>query len=64
MTREYRVYVALDKPERGGDDYLVSHSAYLYLMDPSGKFASVIQGNEDGDAIVAWLREKMARSIW
>ena len=64
VTREYRVYVALDKSERGGDDYLVSHSAYLYLMDPSGKFASVIQGNEDGDAIVAWLREKMARSIW
>ncbi len=64
VTREYRVYVALDKSERGGDDYLVSHSAYLYLMDPSGKFVSVIQGNEDGDAIVAWLREKMARSIW
>lgn len=64
VTREYRVYVALDKSERGGDDYLVSHSAYLYLMDPSGKFVSVIQGNEDGDAIAAWLREKMARSIW
>ncbi len=64
VTREYRVYVALDKSERGGDDYLVSHSAYLYLMDPSGKFVGVIQGNEDGDAIAAWLREKMARSIW
>ncbi|MGH6714451.1 MAG: SCO family protein [Bradyrhizobium sp.] len=64
VTKNYRVYVALDKSEKGGEDYLVSHSAYLYLMDTRGKFVSVKQGNEDGDAIAAWLREKMARSIW
>jgi len=64
VTKEYRVYVALDKPERGGDDYLVSHSAYLYLMDPRGKFVNVIEGKEDGDAIAAWLRKEMTRSMW
>ncbi|SRR5258708_110196 len=60
VTKEYRVYVALDKSERDGDDYLVSHSAYLYLMDPRGKFVNVIEGKEDGDAIAAWLRKEIA----
>jgi protein SCO1/2 len=61
VTRNYRVYVSLDKSERAGDNYAVSHSAYLYLMDPQGKFVSVIQGSEDGDAIAAWLRKEMNR---
>src|SRR6266852_9327091 len=61
VTKEYRVYVALDKPERGGDDYLVEHSAYIYLMDTQGTFVNVIKGNEDGDAIAAWLRKEMTR---
>ncbi len=64
VTKNYRVYVALDKSERGGDDYLVSHSAYLYLMDPNGKFVNVIEGKEDGEAIAAWLRKEMNRSMW
>jgi len=64
VTKNYRVYVALDKSERGGEDYLVSHSAYLYLMDSKGKFVDVIQGNEDGDAISAWLRKETNRSTW
>ncbi len=64
VTKNYRVYVALDKSERGGDDYLVSHSAYLYLMVPRGKFGNVIEGKEDGEAIAAWLRKEMTRPIW
>lgn len=63
VTKEYRVYVALDKSEKGGDDYLVSHSAYLHLMDPKGKFVNVIEGKEDGDAIAAWLRREMTGSM-
>jgi len=63
VTKEYRVYVALDKTERSGNDYLVSHSAYLYLMDPQGKFVNVIEGNEGGDAIAAWLRKEMSGSV-
>ena len=59
VIHEYRVYVAADKSEKRGDDYLVSHSGYLYLMDPQGKFVNVIQGSEDGEAIAAWLRKEM-----
>jgi protein SCO1/2 len=62
VTKEYRVYVALDKSEKGGDDYPVSHSGYLYLMDPKGTFVNVIEGKEDGDAIAAWLRKQMTSS--
>src|SRR5216683_402443 len=59
VIKEYRVYVALDKTETSGDNYLVSHSAYIYLMNPQGKFVNVIEGKEDGDAIAAWLRKEM-----
>ncbi len=64
VTKNYRVYVALDKSDGSDNDYLVSHSAYLYLMDPLGKFVNVIEGKEDGDAIAAWLRKEMTRPIW
>lgn len=64
VTKEYRVYVALDKSEKGTDDYPVSHSGYLYLMDPKGTFVDVIEGKEDGDAIAAWLRKQMTSSTW
>jgi protein SCO1/2 len=59
VVHEYRIYVAKQKSEAGGDDYLVSHSAYVYLMDPRGKFVNVIQGGEAGDEIAAWLRKEI-----
>jgi protein SCO1 len=61
VVKEYRVYVAQQKSETEGDNnYLVSHSAYIYLMDPQGKFVNVIQGSEGGEQIAAWLRKQMA----
>src|SRR6266571_1625305 len=63
VVKEYRVYVAQQKSEsEEGDDYLVSHSAYIYLMGPQGKFVNVIQGNEAGPEIAAWLRKQMTQS--
>jgi hypothetical protein len=32
-------------------------------MDPQGKFVNVIEGNEGGDAIAAWLRKEMSGSV-
>ena len=63
VIKQYRLYVALQKSETGGGDYLVEHSAYIYLMDPEGKFVNVIEGKEDGDAIAAWLRKEMTRAM-
>jgi protein SCO1/2 len=60
VLKEYRVYAAAQKSEADGGDYPVSHSAYLYLMNPEGRFVSVIPGNESGEEIAARLRERMA----
>lgn len=60
--REYRVYVAQQKSEAGDKDYLISHSGYIYLMDPRGKVVNVIRGSEDGESIAALLRGEISRS--
>ncbi|KIZ40081.1 MULTISPECIES: SCO family protein [Rhodopseudomonas] len=62
VVKEYRIYVAQQKSGTDDRDYLVSHSGYLYLMSPTGKFVSVIQGSEDGEAIASWLRKEISRS--
>lgn len=59
VVKEYRVYVASQKSDSGDDNYFVSHSAYIYLMDPKGRFVNVIQGSEGGEEIGAWLRKQM-----
>lgn len=63
VVKEYRVYVAQQRAESDdANDYLVSHSAYIYLIDPYGKFVNVIQGGEAGEDIAAWLRKEMSNS--
>lgn len=57
VAKAYRVYVAPQKGE--GDDYLVDHSAYFYLMDRDGRFVNIIDGNALSDDIVARLRKLM-----
>jgi protein SCO1 len=60
LIREFRLYVKQEKSDGDGDSYLVSHSSYIYLMNPQGKFVNVIQGVADGDGIAVWLRKQMA----
>ncbi|MGQ0683398.1 SCO family protein [Bradyrhizobium sp.] len=62
VLRKYRLYVAQQKSENESNDYLVDHSAYIYLIDPNGKFVDVIHGNETGEAIAAWVHEETSRS--
>jgi protein SCO1 len=59
-VKGFRVYVAQQKTD-ANENYLVSHSAYIYLMNPQGKFVNVISGNAAGEEIAAWLRKEMAR---
>lgn len=58
VAKTYRVYTAPQKTD--GDDYTVDHSAYLYLMDPNGKFVNVIAGEASGDEMATKLRNLMA----
>ncbi len=60
VVKEYRVYAERQKAE-GDDNYLVSHSGYIYLMDPRGTFVNVIQGSTSGEEIAAWVRKEMAQ---
>jgi protein SCO1/2 len=60
VIREFHLYVKQEKSDGDGDSYLVSHSSYIYLMNPQGKFVNVLQGAADGDAIAVWLRKQMA----
>lgn len=56
----YRVYVSAQQTD--GDDYLVDHSAYIYVMDSRGKFVSVIPGDMAGDKMADQLRATMAHA--
>ena len=58
VAHAYRVYVSAHQSD--GDDYLVDHSAYIYVMNPQGKFASVIPGDMAGDQMADKLRAAMA----
>lgn len=54
VAKEYRVYYA---PQPGaGDDYLVDHSSFVYLMNPQGGFAKVLPGNMSGGEMAAAIR--------
>ena len=57
VAMAYRVYVA---PQKGdGEDYLIDHSAYFYLVNPQGKFVNVIAGAAAGDQLADKLRTMM-----
>lgn len=58
VAKAYRVYVAPQKSD--GNDYLVDHSAYIYLMNPEGKFVNVIEGSVPGDQMADKVRKMMA----
>jgi protein SCO1/2 len=61
VIKEYRVFVAPQKKDEGGD-YLVDHSAYFYLMDPQGAFIGVFAPDSSGEEIADRLRKEMSHS--
>jgi len=59
IARNYRVYYA--KPETGEADYLVDHSAYVYLIGPDGRVLSYLKHDATPAAMAAAITEVMAR---
>ncbi|KAH6852718.1 SCO1/SenC-domain-containing protein [Alternaria alternata] len=47
--KAYRVYFSTPKDTKPGQDYLVDHSIYFYLMDPEGDFVEAIGRNFTAD---------------
>ncbi len=54
----YRVYYEPARHEESGAD-LVSHSTFLYLMDPARKFIALLPSDVDADTLAATLRAKL-----
>lgn len=60
--KAYRVYFSTPPNTKPGDDYLVDHSIFFYLMDPQGEFVDAYGKSMPGeevrerivDAIKAW----------
>jgi len=42
VCKAYRVYFSTPEGVKKGEDYLVDHSIYFYLMDPEGDFVEAI----------------------
>ncbi|EPE25164.1 Thioredoxin-like protein [Glarea lozoyensis ATCC 20868] len=42
ICKKYRVYFSTPSGVKKGEDYLVDHSIYFYLMDPEGDFVEAI----------------------
>lgn len=60
VTRAYRIYAA-KVPWQGSADYLVDHSAMLYLMRPDGSFATFFRTTDSADVIAAKVAEGAAK---
>ena len=50
VCKVYRVYFSTPPDVQPGQDYLVDHSIYFYLMDPEGDFVEAIGRNFTVDA--------------
>jgi protein SCO1/2 len=57
-AKVYRVYYSPARHEESGAD-LVDHSTFLYLMNPAGKFDTLLPSDVDADKLAATLRTKL-----
>lgn len=58
-AKAYRVYYAPTEPEQSGAD-IVSHSTFLYLMNPSGKLEALFSQDISDDRLTAALRARLS----
>ena len=54
VARAYRVYY---KRVGDGDDYLMDHSVVIYVMDPDGRYSTVLRHNSAPAEIASALRK-------
>lgn len=51
VAKLFRVYVSSPPDISEGDDYLVDHSIFFYLMDPEGKFLDCYSQNSEASQV-------------
>ncbi|EFI53088.1 electron transport protein SCO1/SenC [Afipia sp. 1NLS2] len=59
VAKAYRVYYAPGQNEQSGTD-LVSHSTFLYLMNPGGKLNALFSQDVTADKLAKALRSRLA----
>ncbi len=60
VAHEYKVYYSKEMTAKQLD-YFVDHSAFIYVMDPNGKFVQVISNTASAGQIAARLRQLLER---
>jgi len=60
--RTYRVYFSTPPNMKPGDDYLVDHSIFFYLMDPAGQFVDAFGKTSTVEDVCSKFEE--ARLDW
>lgn len=55
--KNYRVYFSTPRDLKPGEDYLVDHSIFFYLMDPEGEFIDVLGRNYDADGAIVKIQK-------
>ncbi|CUS22831.1 LAQU0S07e01112g1_1 [Lachancea quebecensis] len=55
--KQYRVYFSTPPSLKPGQDYLVDHSIFFYLMDPEGQFIDALGRQYDAETGVAKIEE-------
>ncbi len=56
VAKAYRVYYA---KQGTGEGYAMAHSSLVYLMDPKGKFASVVTDSQTPDQVATQIGDAM-----
>jgi len=57
VCKKYRVYFSTPEGVKKGEDYLVDHSIYFYLMDPEGDFVEAIGRQHGPEQAAALIRD-------
>lgn len=57
--KKYRVYFSTPKDVKPGQDYLVDHSIFFYLMDPEGQFIDALGRQYDEKSAVQKISEQV-----
>lgn len=59
VCKNYRVYFSTPEGVKPGQDYLVDHSIYFYLMDPEGDFVEAIGKQHSPEQAAAIIKSHM-----
>ena len=61
VAKSFKVYYAKSR-ESAGDDYLMDHTSFVYLLGPDGRFMSLFRGQTDPQKIADTIAQSIAKS--